>query len=116
MQILVKKVRIGIFLVLIVVIDAFGIDHYFTQKCRVDSLEVLQDPFFPELIEVKQNHLLLQAIVLNRVKINDKWYALYDDIEGFKISQISNLEVVLVNDDKKMVLKLYEESNKIFIY
>lgn len=57
----------------------------------------------------------MQAIISNKVKINDKWYALNDDIEGFKIVEIKNSQVVLIKEEKIMVLKLYEKNN-IFIY
>lgn len=57
----------------------------------------------------------MQAIVSNKVKINDKWYALNDDIEGFKIVEIKNSQVILIKEEKIMVLKLYEKNN-IFIY
>lgn len=57
----------------------------------------------------------MQAIISNKVKINDKWYALNDDIEDFKIVEIKNFQVVLIKEEKVMVLKLYEKNN-IFIY
>lgn len=57
----------------------------------------------------------MQAIVSNKIKINDKWYALNDYIDGFKIVEIRNSQVVLKKEEKIMVVNLYEK-NSIFMY
>ncbi|EAK0436840.1 hypothetical protein L8U98_01290 [Campylobacter sp. RKI_CA19_01128] len=84
------------------------------QDCSNIDFSLIQDPFFQKTTNIKSD-FSLQAIISNKVKINDKWYALNDDIEGFKIVEIKNSQVVLIKEEKIMVLKLYEKNN-IFIY
>ncbi|EAK0804999.1 hypothetical protein ITK70_000960 [Campylobacter lari] len=84
------------------------------QDCSNIDFSLIQDPFFQKTTNIKSD-FSLQAIISNKVKIDDKWYALNDDIEGFKIVEIKNSQVVLIKEEKIMVLKLYEKNN-IFIY
>ncbi|MCR8705067.1 hypothetical protein CAMP5121_03170 [Campylobacter sp. 2352 PW] len=84
------------------------------QDCSNIDFSLIQDLFFQKTTNIKSD-FSLQAIISNKVKINDKWYALNDDIEGFKIVEIKNSQVVLIKEEKIMVLKLYEKNN-IFIY
>ncbi|EAI5466416.1 hypothetical protein BXA06_02280 [Campylobacter lari] len=84
------------------------------QDCSNIDFSLIQDPFFQKTTNIKSD-FSLQAIISNKVKINDKWYALNDDIEGFKIVETKNSQVVLIKEEKIMVLKLYEKNN-IFIY
>ncbi|EAJ0360475.1 hypothetical protein A0Y74_05765 [Campylobacter lari] len=84
------------------------------QNCSNIDFSLIQDPFFQKTTNIKSD-FSLQAIISNKVKINDKWYALNDDIEDFKIVEIKNSQVVLIKEEKVMVLKLYEKNN-IFIY
>ncbi|EAH7585419.1 hypothetical protein L8Y64_04370 [Campylobacter lari] len=84
------------------------------QDCSNIDFSLIQDPFFQKTTNIKSD-FSLQAIISNKVKINDKWYALNDDIEDFKIVEIKNSQVVLIKEEKVMVLKLYEKNN-IFIY
>ncbi|EAK0823398.1 hypothetical protein IO404_000444 [Campylobacter lari] len=97
------------------VLGAFGAKYPFlNQSCNDVDFSLIQDPFFQKTTNIKSD-FSLQAIVSNKVKINDKWYVLNDDIEGFKIVEIKNSQVVLIKEEKIMVLKLYEKNN-IFIY
>lgn len=97
------------------VLSAFGTEYPFlNQDCSNIDFSLIQDPFFQKTTNIKSD-FSLQAIVSNKVKINDKWYALNDDIEDFKIVEIKNSQVVLIKEEKVMVLKLYEKNN-IFIY
>ncbi|EAJ0334751.1 hypothetical protein ACS0H5_000785 [Campylobacter lari] len=84
------------------------------QDCSNIDFSLIQNPFFQKTTNIKSD-FSLQAIISNKVKINDKWYALNDDIEDFKIVEIKNSQVVLIKEEKVMVLKLYEKNN-IFIY
>ncbi|MCV3417695.1 hypothetical protein L8V92_00245 [Campylobacter lari] len=97
------------------VLSAFGTEYPFlNQDCSNIDFSSIQDPFFQKTTNIKSD-FSLQAIISNKVKINDKWYALNDDIEDFKIVEIKNSQVVLIKEEKVMVLKLYEKNN-IFIY
>ncbi|XMD57220.1 hypothetical protein CLC19222_00390 [Campylobacter lari subsp. concheus] len=97
------------------VLSAFGTEYPFlNQDCSNIDFSLIQDPFFQKTTNIKSD-FSLQAIISNKVKINDKWYALNDDIEDFKIVEIKNSQVVLIKEEKVMVLKLYEKNN-IFIY
>ncbi|EAL4710867.1 hypothetical protein DO002_00620 [Campylobacter lari] len=97
------------------VFSAFGTEYLFlNQDCSNIDFSLIQDPFFQKTTNIKSD-FSLQAIISNKVKINDKWYALNDDIEDFKIVEIKNSQVVLIKEEKVMVLKLYEKNN-IFIY
>ncbi|EJV5919522.1 hypothetical protein [Campylobacter sp. IFREMER_LSEM_CL2151] len=97
------------------VLSAFGAKYPFlNQSCNDVDFSLIQDPFFQKTTNIKSD-FSLQAIVSNKVKINDKWYVLNDDIEGFKIVEIKNSQVILIKEEKIMVLKLYEKNN-IFIY
>ncbi|EAH9415826.1 hypothetical protein DK615_04695 [Campylobacter lari] len=78
------------------------------QDCSNIDFSLIQDPFFQKTTNIKSD-FSLQAIISNKVKINDKWYALNDDIEDFKIVEIKNSQVVLIKEEKVMVLKLYEK-------
>ncbi|AJC84264.1 hypothetical protein CPEL_0399 [Campylobacter peloridis LMG 23910] len=101
---------------IMIVIKAFSFDRYFfKENCSNQNLNLIQDPFFQKTINVKSD-LSLQAIVANKAKINDKWYVLNDDIEGFKLVEIRNFEVILMDKERKVVLKLYEKNNNIVIY
>lgn len=96
-------------------LSAFGAKYPFlNQDCSNIDFSLIQDPFFQKTTNIKSD-FSLQAIISNKVKINDKWYALNDDIEGFKIVETKNSQVVLIKEEKIMVLKLYEKNN-IFIY
>lgn len=96
-------------------LSAFGAKYPFlNQDCSNIDFSLIQDPFFQKTTNIKSD-FSLQAIISNKVKINGKWYALNDDIEGFKIVEIKNSQVVLIKEEKIMVLKLYEKNN-IFIY
>lgn len=96
-------------------LSVFGAKYPFlNQDCSNIDFSLIQDPFFQKTTNIKSD-FSLQAIISNKVKINDKWYALNDDIEGFKIVEIKNSQVVLIKEEKIMVLKLYEKNN-IFIY
>lgn len=96
-------------------LGAFGAKYPFlSQSCNDVDFSLIQDPFFQKTTNIKSD-FSLQAIVSNKVKINDKWYILNDDIEGFKIVEIKNSQVILIKEEKIMVLKLYEKNN-IFIY
>ncbi|WP_291950618.1 hypothetical protein [Campylobacter sp.] len=79
------------------------------------DLVLLHDPFFKKIQEVKTD-FYLQAIVSNKVKINNVWYVLNDEIDGYKIIMIDKFQVILVKDQKEMVLNLYEKNNNIIIY
>ncbi|EAK0441050.1 hypothetical protein IO384_001291 [Campylobacter lari] len=104
-----------IFILVLWVINAFGVNYPFLNRnCYVDNLISIQDPFFKKTTNIKSN-FSLQAIVSNKIKINDKWYALNDYIDGFKIVEIRNSQVVLKKEEKIMVLNLYEK-NSIFMY
>lgn len=97
------------------ILSAFGTKYSFlNQDCSNIDFSLIQDPFFQKTTNIKSD-FSLQAIISNKVKINDKWYALNDDIEDFKIVEIKNSQVVLIKEEKVMVLKLYEKNN-IFIY
>lgn len=97
------------------ILSAFGAKYPFlNQDCSNIDFSLIQDPFFQKTTNIKSD-FSLQAIISNKVKINDKWYALNDDIEDFKIVEIKNSQVVLIKEEKVMVLKLYEKNN-IFIY
>ncbi|EAK9999181.1 TPA: hypothetical protein R1715_000608 [Campylobacter lari] len=97
------------------VLSAFGTEYPFlNQDCSNIDFSLIQNPFFQKTTNIKSD-FSLQAIISNKVKINDKWYALNDDIEDFKIVEIKNSQVVLIKEEKVMVLKLYEKNN-IFIY
>ncbi|WP_143297920.1 hypothetical protein [Campylobacter sp. P255] len=91
-------------------------NHLFLNQDCYDGLDltVIQDPFFQKTTKIKSN-FSLQAIISNKVKIDNKWYALNDNIDGFKIAEIKNSQVVLIKEEKRMVLDLYEKNN-IFIY
>ncbi|MCR6593959.1 hypothetical protein [Campylobacter insulaenigrae] len=65
--------------------------------------------------EIKTN-LSLQAIVSNKVKINNAWYVLNDEVEGYKIVAINKFQVILIKNQEEMVLNLYEKNNNIIIY
>lgn len=96
-------------------LSAFSAKYPFlNQDCSNIDFSLIQDLFFQKTTNIKSD-FSLQAIISNKVKINDKWYALNDDIEGFKIVEIKNSQVVLIKEEKIMVLKLYEKNN-IFIY
>lgn len=91
------------------ILSAFGTKYPFlNQDCSNIDFSLIQDPFFQKTTNIKSD-FSLQAIISNKVKINDKWYALNDDIEDFKIVEIKNSQVVLIKEEKVMVLKLYEK-------
>ncbi|MBF7046375.1 hypothetical protein IY974_07380 [Campylobacter volucris] len=104
------------FFIFIMVISAYSTDHFiFNKSCDVD-LSTLQDPFFQQKSHVDFN-FSLQAIMSNKVKINDVWYMLNDEINGFKIIKIDRFQVLLIKNNKEeMVLNLYEKNNNIIIY
>lgn len=97
-------------------VSLYSADHFiFEKSCDVD-LTALQDPFFQDKSYVDFN-LSLQAIMSNKVKINNAWYMLNDEINGFKIIKIDKFQVLLIKNDKEeMVLNLYEKNNNIVIY
>ncbi|OCX43140.1 hypothetical protein A7X81_07805 [Campylobacter ornithocola] len=97
------------------VLSVFGAKYPFlNQSCNDDiDFALIQDPFFQKTTNIKSD-FSLQAIISDKVKINDKWYALNDNIEGFKIVEIKNSQVILIKEEKVMVLNLYEKNN-IFI-
>ncbi|MCR6590791.1 hypothetical protein [Campylobacter insulaenigrae] len=100
---------------IIAVIDAYCVNHSIFKNSTTNELILLQDPFFRKMQEVKTN-LSLQAIVSNKVKINNAWYVLNDEVEGYKIVAINKFQVILIKNQEEMVLNLYEKNNNIIIY
>ncbi|WP_148308466.1 hypothetical protein [Campylobacter sp. RM16704] len=97
------------------IISAFSTNYpFFINDCKIDSFDSIKDPFFQNIEKLKSDYSL-QAIVSNKVKINNIWYALNDSIDGFMIIEITNSQVVLMKKDKVLVLDLYDKNN-IFVY
>ncbi|QWU80692.1 transformation system protein CtsR [Campylobacter novaezeelandiae] len=73
----------------------------------------LQNPFFnPNFNEIQ--NLKIQAIFLNKVKINNTWYKEEDKINEAKIKKIKSDRIILEYDGFNIVAKL-RINDKIYI-
>ncbi|MBK1971872.1 transformation system protein [Campylobacter sp. TTU-622] len=73
----------------------------------------LQNPFFnPNFNEIQ--NLKIQAIFLNKVKINNTWYKEEDKINEAKIKKIKSDRIILEYDGFDIVAKL-RTNDKIYI-
>ena len=59
--------------------------------------------------------LSLKAILLNKVNIDSKWYAVGDIVDGYKIANITRNSVFLVKGDEKQELILKNGSKNVEI-
>lgn len=82
----------------------------------------LHNPFSPAKNEVVKNispdELIgkeLTAIIGDRVRINNEWYTLGDNIGSFKILSLSGDGVLLENESGKLELKLNKGNKNVTI-
>ncbi|MBT0857938.1 transformation system protein [Campylobacter coli] len=91
-------------------------EEYFKILNTKQSIELgnLQNPFFNPTFE-KIKEIKITAIMLDRVKINNKWYKKGDKIEEAVITDITTKEIILKYDtlDFKIAFK---NNGKINIY
>lgn len=80
-------------------------DKFFEKK-RIELNTILDDLDVKESIDFKVN-----AIVDNKVLINDKWFNIGEKIGSFNVFKIDKNSVILKNRYKKVVLKLYQNEN-----
>lgn len=91
-------------------------EEYFKILNTKQSIELgnLQNPFFNPTFE-KIKEIKITAIILDRVKINNKWYKKGDNIGEAVITDIATKEIILRYDtlDFKIAFK---NNGKINIY
>lgn len=78
-----------------------------------EKISKTNDPFYREKIKSENTiTFVLQAMVDKRVKINQKWYGLYDSVAaGYKIISIRNEKVGLSNSLNYIELNLKDNKN-----
>lgn len=78
-----------------------------------EKISKTNDPFYREKIKSENTiTFVLQAIVDKRVKINQKWYGLYDSVAAdYKIISIKNEKVGLSNSINYIELNLKDNKN-----
>jgi len=67
----------------------------------------------PRKVRHVKKVLTLGLIMNNSVMINNQWYKLGDIINGYKITEINLRSVLLVKDDKKLLLSTKSSSPKL---
>ena len=98
------------------------------QRKGLNSGEIssLQDPFklnLPVAPKGDQNTtkyssargFMLKAILLNKAKINGKWYKVGDMIDDYNITSVQGSKVIIVKDDEKQELTLKNGSKNVGI-
>lgn len=87
---------------------------------KKEQLDTLKSPF----VETKQtqyardskgdntdNSFVVRAIIQDRVKVNEKWYSVGDNIYGLVIEKILNNGVLVKNNDGQEEIKLIVREN-----
>ena len=112
------------------VVDMSAYDRQFDAigKIRVGlsdkDIVSLKDPFSIESIkkyaieEEVEPGLIgknLNAIIANKVKINDTWYSLGEYIGSYKIMQIKDKSVIIENEKQNLELKLNQGNQNVII-
>ncbi|CZE49182.1 hypothetical protein [Campylobacter geochelonis] len=57
----------------------------------------------------------LNAILIDRVKVNEKWYKVGDYIGSYRIMEIKSKSIILSNEENNMELKLNQGNQNVVI-
>ncbi|CZE49442.1 hypothetical protein [Campylobacter geochelonis] len=58
---------------------------------------------------------VLNAILIDRVKVNEKWYKVGDYIGSYRIMEIKSKSIILSNEENNMELKLNQGNQNVVI-
>lgn len=81
--------------------------RYFFEKTKNMDFKTIVDPFFSKTINVKKeknikSKLLVKAIILDYLYINDKWYKVGDSIDQYIIKGVKNNKAIVYDKEKKI--------------
>ena len=91
-------------------------EEYFqllNKKSHID-FSILKNPFINPTIE-KIKQIKITAIILNKVKIEDKWYKKGDKFDHAIISEINTKEIKFAYDDMEILIQ-FNKNDKIIIH